>query len=244
VLPIYQMRRVIYHGLDLRGREAAMQTPPLSPFTLLTVCRLAAIKNMGAQLRALRLLHDRGLCDTRLIVVGDGPARANCESQIRLLGLENAVRMEGFQSQPRDYHGRAHVYLCTSYSEGLSISLNEAMLDGMVCVASRVGGNSELITDGVDGFLVPCTETVPRELRGSLPAGQTLPGRVYDHTTGLIQPPAGIDVTALAARIQDVRTRFETLGSVRAAARARILEHFSMERNVQSLDQLYGDLIG
>ncbi|NOS99650.1 MAG: glycosyltransferase [Phycisphaerales bacterium] len=242
-LPIYQMRKVIYHGLDLVGREAAMQTPSLSPFTLLTVCRLVAIKNLGAQVQALRLLHDRGLRDTRLIVVGDGPARAACESHIRLRGLADAVDMEGFQSRPRDYHGRAHAYLCTSYSEGLSISLNEAMLDGMVCIASRVGGNSELITDGVDGFLVPCTEPVPRELRGTLPAGQTLPGRVYDHTTGAIRPPAGIDVTALADRIQDVRARFETLVSVRAAARSRILNHFSMERNVESLDELYGDLI-
>ena len=48
---------------------------PSSPFTLLTVCRVVAVKSLATQIRALKTLHDRGQDDVGLVIVGDGPAR-------------------------------------------------------------------------------------------------------------------------------------------------------------------------
>ena len=150
----------------------------------------------------------------------------------------------GYQPDPRVYHRRAHVYLCTSYNETFSMTLAEAMYNSMVCIAASAGGPSEIIEDRQSGFLLPCTEPLPAEFCGRLPVGQTLPVQAYDNRTGRLGPPLGVDPEVLADTIADVRTRFDELGGMRDAAHARIVENFSVQRYCRSFEDLYDEMAG
>ncbi len=238
--------RVVYNGVTFEDTSdvRAVEVLPASPFALLTVCRVVPVKALHTQLEALRILHDRGQDDVRLIVVGDGPTRRDLEGRARSLGFADAVTFAGYQPDPRVYHRQAHVYLCTSYNETFSMTLAEAMYNGMVCIAASAGGPSEIIEDGQSGFLLPCTEPLPPEFCGKLPVGQSLPALAYDNRSGRLGPPLGVDPGALADTIADVRERFDELGGMRDAAHARIVEHFSVERYCRSLEDLYDEMAG
>ncbi len=243
-LPIRCRRRVIYNGVTFPETGDATASGPASdsPFVLLTVCRVVPVKALHTQIDALRLLHDRGQADVRLLIVGDGPTRAQLQQRVARLNLGHAVTFEGYQPDPRIYHRRAHVYLCTSYNETFSMTLASAMFDSMICIAASAGGPSEIIEDGRCGFLVPCTQPLPDELRGRLPTGQALPAKVFDHSTGQVRPPLGLDPGALADKIIEVRERWDGLAAMRAAARTRIVENFSVERYCRALEALYDEL--
>ncbi len=238
--------RVVYNGVtfaDAAVRDS-VERLPASPFVLLTVCRVVPVKALHTQLEAVRILHDRGQDDVRLIVVGDGPIRGDLAEKARSLGLAEAVAFTGYQPDPRVYHARAHVYLCTSYNETFSMTLAEAMFHRLVCIAASAGGPSEIIEDGRSGFLLPCTEPLPSESSGRLPVGQELPPIVYDHQSDSLRPPLGVNPTELADRIADVRERFGELGGMREAARRRIVERFSVARYCDALEDLYDEMSG
>jgi glycosyltransferase involved in cell wall biosynthesis len=230
--------RVIHNGLpvDNRPEYVAPEDLPREPFTLITVCRIMPIKSLGTQFDAVKILRDRGDRDIRLIVVGDGPARAECEAYVRTLGLDDVVRFEGFVADPRSYHAKAHVYLGTSINETFSITLAEAMLDRMICVAARVGGPSEIIEHETSGFLVPCEKPLPDDFR------RTMPPVVYDHVARELREPRAVDPVDLADAIEHVRRHFNELAPMRRAARERIASHFSMDAHCDALNAIYDEL--
>ena len=93
----------------------------------------------------------------RLTVVGDGPERRDQEARVRAAGLGDAVVFTGYQSQQQvaDRLGQADVLVLPSLIEGVPVVLMEAGAAGLPVVATNVGGVSELVRDGVSGFLVP-----------------------------------------------------------------------------------------
>ncbi len=234
-LPIRCPCKTIYNGVS-GSSQSSVDPPPPSPFVLLTVCRMTPIKSIETQFRALAILRDQGQTDVRLIVVGDGPTRAGLEREVDNLGLRDAVRFEGFQSKPEEYHARAHVYLCTSYNETFSQTLAKAMGDKMVCIAGCVGGPSEIIEDGVSGFLLPCTEPVPPSLK------RIVPGSVYDAVAKAFRPPLGVDPVVLAAKIAEIRNRYDELGPMRLAAQKRISDRFSLDQYCNAIQAFYDEL--
>lgn len=121
---------------------------------LCMVSRLDSIKNHTMALKAFRLLCDR-FYDLTLVIVGDGPERTTIENQIRELKLSDRVHLVGHSSSPEKYMALAQVYLLTSFSEGTSMTLLEAMSLGVAPVVTNVGGNPEIIEQGISGSLVP-----------------------------------------------------------------------------------------
>ncbi len=93
--------------------------------------------------------------DVRFLIVGDGASRPELERQARELRLERSVLFTGFRVDVPELLHEATVSVLPSLSEGLSNSLLESMACGVPVVATRVGGNPEVIDDGVTGFLVP-----------------------------------------------------------------------------------------
>ena len=91
--------------------------------------------------------------DADLLLVGDGTLRADLEQQCRDLGLSSRVRFLGVRNDVADLLRAADVFALTSVSEAASITLLEAMGSGLPVVVTRVGGNPEIVRDGVDGFL-------------------------------------------------------------------------------------------
>jgi glycosyltransferase involved in cell wall biosynthesis len=93
---------------------------------------------------------------TRFAIVGDGPLRAALEEQARSLGLEDRLVFFGHQPRVADHLGAIDVLVSSSWDfEGHSNSILEAMSLGIPVVATDVGGNGELVEDGVTGRLVP-----------------------------------------------------------------------------------------
>ena len=112
-----------------------------------TVGRLDRIKNQQALLEALRVLreHDRGADRLRLVIVGDGPLRGELAGAVRRLALDDAVWMPGSRADVPSLMRAMDVFVLPSRNEGISNTVLEAMASGLPVIATRVGGNPELV---------------------------------------------------------------------------------------------------
>ena len=91
----------------------------------------------------------------KLVMVGDGPDRAEAEAFARDHGLEGEVRFTGKQLDVGAVLGCSDVFLLPSATESFGLAALEAMAHKVPVVASRVGGLPEVVRHGVDGFLEP-----------------------------------------------------------------------------------------
>ena len=149
--------RQIYSGVDTE-RFAPSPTPVGegrgggSSLTIGTVGRLDPVKNQASLIQAVASLVQR-YADLRLTVVGDGPLRASLESQAASLGLADRVTFTGARDDTPDLMRSFDVFVLPSVNEGISNTILEAMATGLPVVAGRVGGNPELVENGVTGCL-------------------------------------------------------------------------------------------
>ena len=93
--------------------------------------------------------------DTRFVLAGDGEARPEFERQVRERGLGESFVFLGARSDIPDILASCDIGVLPSKAEGLSNALLEYMAAGLPTIVSRVGGNPELVQDGVTGLLVP-----------------------------------------------------------------------------------------
>ena len=152
-IPLGQLR-VIRNGIDLAAYSVpARVRAPEEPVRLIMVGRLDPIKRHDLFLSALARLRDEGRWHATL--VGDGPQREALLAQCRALGLEGRVTFLGQRSDVPALLAAADVFLLISDSEGMSLSLVEAVASGLPVVATDVGNNSELVKSSWNGFVVP-----------------------------------------------------------------------------------------
>jgi len=95
------------------------------------------------------------LPNVKATIVGDGELCNNLERMARELGIEDNVVFAGCQQDVASWLRRAKVFVLTSDSEGLSLSMMEAMMSGLPAVVSDVGDLGDLVESGVNGYLVP-----------------------------------------------------------------------------------------
>jgi colanic acid/amylovoran biosynthesis glycosyltransferase len=130
--------------------------PPSDTDGILCVGRLSPEKGHVLLLEALAMLarNGRQVCCT---LVGDGPMRPVIQERIARLGLGDSVLLAGALpvEEVLALDSRARVVVLASLTEGVPVVLMEAMACGCPVVATRVGGVSELVLDGVTGRLVP-----------------------------------------------------------------------------------------
>jgi glycosyltransferase involved in cell wall biosynthesis len=140
---------VIPNGVELGpvpSREAAV-----GPVEIVSVGRLAEPKDFSALIRAMSLVpHETA----RLRLLGDGPLRAMLEGEIAEAGLGSVVELAGEVPDVRARLSKADVFVLSSASEGMPISVLEAMASALPVVASGVPGMEELVVDGETGYLV------------------------------------------------------------------------------------------
>jgi glycosyltransferase involved in cell wall biosynthesis len=154
--------RVLRNGIDLTRFDPA--PTPSSPTCggregrgdgpVVVVARLSPEKDITTLLHAasLALREDAAF---QLEIAGDGPCMADLRRTAGDLGLNDCVRFHG---QVRDVPAllrRAGLFVLPSLTEGVSLTLLEAMASGLAVVATRVGGNPEVVADGETGLLVP-----------------------------------------------------------------------------------------
>ncbi len=155
--------QVIRHGADLasvrRGpaaRSEGRRRLGLSDSALVvaTVGNLTAKKDHATFLDAVAALA-RDHPDLVAVIVGTGPLEAELRGRARTLGLEPHVQFAGIRDDVYELLPGFDAFVLTSRYEGLPISLLEAMATGIPSVVTRVGGIPEVVSDGVEGFLVP-----------------------------------------------------------------------------------------
>jgi glycosyltransferase involved in cell wall biosynthesis len=154
---------VIHNGVrladPLQGRKKVRRELGLGDEVVgIIVARIDRLKGHDCLLRALALLRDKGTALT-LLVAGDGAERAKIErlaAQLRL-GAER-IRFLGFRTDVSELLAASDFFALPSLTEGLPLSVLEAMAHRLPVIATPVGGMPELVTDGVHGRLVPVND--------------------------------------------------------------------------------------
>lgn len=129
--------------------EAELLPRPRAVFT----GRLHPQKNLPMLLDAWVEVTRRS--SANLILVGPGSDRQALMERTEALGIADRVQFVGAASNPADYLRAADLFVLPSVAEGMSNSLLEAMATALPCVVSGIGGNTDLITHGETGILVP-----------------------------------------------------------------------------------------
>jgi glycosyltransferase involved in cell wall biosynthesis len=119
-----------------------------------TIARLDPVKDLDTLIAAGALLR-KTHPDLTLAIVGDGAERNNLEHAARRHGMADAIRFFGQRHDARALLSAFDVYVNSSISEGISLTILEAMAAGLAVVATRVGGTPEVVRDGETGLLVP-----------------------------------------------------------------------------------------
>ncbi len=117
------------------------------------VARLKEPKDPMLTIEVINELRKRGK-KCRLVIVGDGPLRPQCQSLIEKHHLQEQVTLLGSREDVRSLLPDMSVFTLFSKWEGLPICILEAMAEGLPVVATDVGGISELVEPGVNGYLV------------------------------------------------------------------------------------------
>ncbi|MFT6835527.1 MAG: glycosyltransferase involved in cell wall biosynthesis [Francisellaceae bacterium] len=119
-----------------------------------TVARLDPIKNHAMMLEAFSLVVQ---CkpNTKLIIVGDGELMTALKAQCNKLAISENVIFTGYITNPSRYIQMFDVFLLSSFSEGTSMTLLEAMSAGKPCVVTDAGGNGEIILNNINGLVTP-----------------------------------------------------------------------------------------
>ena len=123
-----------------------------------TVGRLEPRKGTATLIAALAALREAGSHDAAVVVVGDGPLRAELGAEADRLGIGSHVQLLGDRADVRDVLAALDVFVLPSRTEGMSNALLEAMAMARPVVATAVGGTPEVVADGTSGLLVPADD--------------------------------------------------------------------------------------
>jgi glycosyltransferase involved in cell wall biosynthesis len=132
--------------------EAGLLPRPRVVFT----GRLHPQKNLDTLLDAWPAVARR--TGANLILVGQGPDRDRLLGRAEALGVAEHVQLAGAVADPADILRAADLFVLPSVAEGMSNSLLEAMATALPCLASRIGGNIDLLDEGRTGLLIPPDE--------------------------------------------------------------------------------------
>lgn len=153
--------KVIYNGIrDLSeqtyDKVSLLQELGLSPDYryIGTISRLEPIKNQTMMIKAFHRVRHRA-SRVKLILIGDGAKRPDLESLVKSLNISEDVIFTGYIDNPQKYLNLFEIFLLSSFSEGTSMTLLEAMSLSRPSVVTDVGGNTELVTDNETGLVVP-----------------------------------------------------------------------------------------
>ncbi len=129
-------------------------------YLLLMVGRMHPEKGYDYLFKAMTKLA-RGLDrPVRALIAGTGPLEERYREQVRSLGCAEAVQFLGFRKDVPDLMAAADIVVLPSLAEAFGLVVTEALYLGKPVVATRVGGIPEIVSDGVDGVLIPPADSV------------------------------------------------------------------------------------
>jgi sugar transferase (PEP-CTERM/EpsH1 system associated) len=157
----------IYNGVDAQhfcppqGARGPLEGSPFNDASLWvvgTVGRMQVVKDQvllaRAFVQALRA-DPAGTRQWRLVMVGEGPLRAEAEAIVSAARLGDRAWFAGERADVPNVMRSLSCFVLPSLAEGISNTILEAMASGLPVVATRVGGNAELVKHGATGLVVP-----------------------------------------------------------------------------------------
>ncbi len=125
--------------------------------TILYLGRMVRIKDPMTALKAFRILSQR-IPEARMLMIGNGYLQSYLKAYADEHGISDRVTVRPGTTDVRPYLRKAWMLALSSVSEGLPNVILEAMSCGLPVVATDVGGNPEVVTEGVTGFLAPASD--------------------------------------------------------------------------------------
>jgi sugar transferase (PEP-CTERM/EpsH1 system associated) len=176
----------IYNGVDSRkfhpraGARPEFAHPDSIVFG--SVGRMVAVKDYPLLTRAfiqmMRQQPERAE-RARLIIVGEGPARTACLELLQGAGLAHLAWLPGARDDIAEIMQVLDVFVLPSKNEGISNTILEALASGLPVIATAVGGNVELVENGVNGMLVAPGDVA--EMAQALLFYLDAPARIAEH---------------------------------------------------------------
>jgi sugar transferase (PEP-CTERM/EpsH1 system associated) len=217
-----------------RDGPVAARFPDADLFVVGTVGRLSPVKHQALLIDAFAgacALAGAGAARMRLVIAGDGPDRAALEARVAACGIAGRVWMTGSRDDVPELMVDFDLFVLPSLAEGISNTILEAMACGLPVVATRVGGNAELVADGRTGMLVPSDDAaaMARVLRDyamdptrATVEGRAARGRAVSHFSidAMVSKYAELYDSLLDLRCPTARrsaTRVSTSSSARVA---------------------------
>lgn len=145
---------VVYNGTDGRHYHPAEDENNKEIINIVSVARLITRKRMDLIIDAVRDLNSRAL-SLHAVIVGNGELHDKLSKMINERGLSDCVHLLGERQDIADILRHGDIFLLPSDNEGLPCSIIEAMACGLSIIATDVGGVSELVEDGKNGYLFP-----------------------------------------------------------------------------------------
>ena len=144
----------IWNGIDLT--RFTYRGPSSEPVAI-SVARLSPEKDFPTLVRAVALAAEV-VPELKLKIVGDGPERSKIEQVIHELGQSQRIELLGERQDIPELLATAGFFATATLTEGISLTLLEAMACGLPVLATHVGGNPEIVEEDVTGFLVPSAD--------------------------------------------------------------------------------------
>lgn len=183
---------------------------PLSARLVAVFSRLNRMKGVQYFLDAAIVLAAR-FPDVCFLVAGDGGSRKELEEHAGRLGLGRRIVFTGFRTDVPDLLSEATISVLPSLSEGTSNTLLESMAAGVAVIATRVGGNIEVVEDEISGLLVP-----PRDSAALVAATSRL---LEDPGMALRLGQAGLrrvsEIYSISGSVHETELLYQRLASVK-----------------------------
>ena len=122
--------------------------------------RLSPEKGFNYLIEAIHKINSSSI---KLVIIGDGPERENLERLINKFGMKGKILLPGYMPEAFKYLPFFNVFVLPSLTEGLPITLLEAMQAGIPIIATRAGGVPETLNDGEAGIIVEPGDSKPLE---------------------------------------------------------------------------------
>ena len=188
--------RTIWNGIDLTRFP---DHGPCENGPIVTVARLSPEKDIATLLHAARnvIAASPGV---RFEIAGDGPCREDLSRLVQELNLGDHVSFLGEVRDIPALLARARLFVLPSLSEGISLTLLEAMSSGLPVVATRVGGTPEVVSNRITGLLVPAGDPIAMA-QAIVTALDNLRGRVMG-VAGRMRVEEDFDIRKMTAQYE------------------------------------------
>mgnify|MGYP002624188519 CR=1 FL=1 len=161
MMPEVKVPMSVVHNImdfDLIKRLAQDECPiacDRSLVNLYSVGRLTKVKGFDRLIKSLSKLANEGITNFHLYLLGQGEEHYNLLAQTNDLGLSNYISFLGYDTNPYRYAKQMDLFVCSSYIEGYSTAVTEAITLGVPVITTKCSGMDEILKGGEYGMIVP-----------------------------------------------------------------------------------------